>query len=97
MSFLSNQQQAAGASSFLSGIKMGSGMPSPYIIGGILMSILFIVIAVFTFTRTYRRKKTLPIDQMENLDRMKIKLPNCYFSTQTGVPTANRQNQYGKN
>jgi len=49
MSFLSNQQQAAGAPSFLSGIKMGSGMPSPYIIGGILISILFIVIAVFYF------------------------------------------------
>lgn len=49
MSFLSNQQQAAGAPSFFSSIKMGGGMPSPYIIGGILMAIFFIVIAVFYF------------------------------------------------
>ena len=95
MSFLSNQQPATGGSSFLSSIKMGGGMPSPYIIGGILISILFIVIAVFYFYKDVSSQENSTYKPNGDLDRMKIKTPNCYFSTQTGVPTANRQNQYG--
>ena len=76
MNFLSNQQPVTGGSSFLSNIKMGGGMPSPYIIGGILMSILFIVIAVFYFYKdvssqensTYRPNGEFVPDENKNAE-----------------------------